>query len=144
MNSVYLHHIISKRHLRTSRSFSHLPAGNKFTRMLGRKTLNTAASLSSLFPNKTISSISTTHKTNRQQQQEDLIHLPPTKPPPPPPLTTPLPPPPIENNPHVFDLLSKDSSCFIHFAKSDTAVTSATVEKLVEKLTREMGMFVCN
>ncbi|KAI7888719.1 ras guanine nucleotide exchange factor domain-containing protein [Mucor mucedo] len=46
--------------------------------------------------------------------------------------------PPIENDPHVFDLVSKDSSHFIHYGKSDTTVTSATVEKLVEKLTREM------
>lgn len=54
-----------------------------------------------------------------------------------------LPEPPIENDPHVFDLVSKDSSHFIHYGKCDTTVTSATVEKLVEKLTREMGMFVC-
>lgn len=54
-----------------------------------------------------------------------------------------VPEPPIENDPHVFDLLSKDSSHFIHYGKCDTTVTSATVEKLVEKLTREMGMFVC-
>lgn len=53
------------------------------------------------------------------------------------------PPPPIENDPHVFDLITKDSSHFIHYGKCDTTVTSATLEKLVEKLTREMGMFVC-
>lgn len=57
--------------------------------------------------------------------------------------STEQPEPPIENDPHVFDLVSKDSSHFIHYGKSDTTVTSATVEKLVEKLTREMGMFVC-
>lgn len=54
-----------------------------------------------------------------------------------------VPEPPIENDPHVFDLVSKDSSHFIHYGKCDSTVTSATVEKLVEKLTREMGMFVC-
>ncbi|KAI9263603.1 ras guanine nucleotide exchange factor domain-containing protein [Helicostylum pulchrum] len=48
------------------------------------------------------------------------------------------PPPPIENDPHVFDLITKDSSHFIHYGKCDTTVTSATLEKLVEKLTREM------
>ena len=51
---------------------------------------------------------------------------------------------PIENDPHIFDLLSVDSGCFIHYGKSDDhTLTSAIVEKLVEKLTREMGMFVC-
>lgn len=127
----------NRRRLQTSRSFSHLPApGNKFSRLLGRKTLNTTASLSSLFPNKTITSSTSFFKTT---PADSLIHLSPSQSPPPPP----PPPQPIENNPHVFDVLTKDSSHFIHFAKSDTAVTSATVEKLVEKLTREMGMFVC-
>ncbi|KAG0165787.1 hypothetical protein DFQ30_007997 [Apophysomyces sp. BC1015] len=54
----------------------------------------------------------------------------------------PSPPPPIENDPHVFDLLEKDSPRFIHYSKRDSSagctMSSATVEKLVEKLTREM------
>lgn len=54
------------------------------------------------------------------------------------------PPPPLENDPHVFDLLFKDSAHYINYGKCDATVTSATVEKLIEKLTREMGMFVCN
>ncbi|KAG0175082.1 hypothetical protein DFQ29_007243 [Apophysomyces sp. BC1021] len=58
----------------------------------------------------------------------------------------PSPPPPIENDPHVFDLLEKDSPRFIHYSKRDSSagctMSSATVEKLVEKLTREMGNFV--
>ncbi|KAI8356764.1 ras guanine nucleotide exchange factor domain-containing protein [Choanephora cucurbitarum] len=46
---------------------------------------------------------------------------------------------PIENDPHIFELLSVDSGCFIHYGKSDDhTLTSAIVEKLVEKLTREM------
>ncbi|KAI9279186.1 ras guanine nucleotide exchange factor domain-containing protein [Sporodiniella umbellata] len=49
-----------------------------------------------------------------------------------------LPKEPIENNPHMFDFLWKDSYHFIHYRKSDTAITSATTEKLVERLTREM------
>ncbi|KAF7729160.1 hypothetical protein EC973_004928 [Apophysomyces ossiformis] len=52
------------------------------------------------------------------------------------------PPPPIENDPHVFDLLEKDSPRFIHYSKRESSngctMSSATVEKLVEKLTREM------
>lgn len=54
----------------------------------------------------------------------------------------PLPTPPIENDPHVFDVLSKDLPCFITYNNRDddtTVMTSATVEKLVEKLTSEMG-----
>ncbi|CAO3683276.1 unnamed protein product [Rhizopus stolonifer] len=53
--------------------------------------------------------------------------------------TSHIPKEPIENDPHVFDLLYKDALYFIHYGKSDSiTVTSATVEKLVEKLTREM------
>jgi hypothetical protein len=51
-----------------------------------------------------------------------------------------LPSPPIENDPQVYDLLAKDSAHFIHYGKSDNTVTSATVEKLIEKLTKEMGI----
>ncbi|KAI8986000.1 ras guanine nucleotide exchange factor domain-containing protein [Pilobolus umbonatus] len=50
-----------------------------------------------------------------------------------------IPPRPIENDPQVFDILAKDSLHFIHYGKCDTTMTSATTEKLVEKLTREMG-----
>ncbi|KAI7878579.1 ras GEF [Lichtheimia hyalospora FSU 10163] len=55
--------------------------------------------------------------------------------------SVPLPTPPIENDPHVFDVLSRDVSCFITYNNRDddtTVMTSATVEKLVEKLTSEM------
>ncbi|KAI8376066.1 ras guanine nucleotide exchange factor domain-containing protein [Radiomyces spectabilis] len=50
------------------------------------------------------------------------------------------PAPPVENDPHVFDLLHHDSSHFIHYTQRDNTMilSSATVEKLVEKLTREM------
>jgi hypothetical protein len=128
--------------------------------MFGRKTLHTAASLSSLFPHKTITgnaSIKIKQSHSLHDLKGDIMSaiiasasssssctddawlgiddasqepLPP--------------PPPIENDPHVFDLLSKDSAHYIHYGKCDATVTSATVEKLIEKLTREMGMFVCN
>lgn len=52
------------------------------------------------------------------------------------------PPPPIENDPHIFDLLAQDDVRFINYSKRDggqDVMSSATVEKLVEKLTREMG-----
>lgn len=52
------------------------------------------------------------------------------------------PPPPIEYDPHVFDLLSEDSPRLINYSKREASqglMNSATVEKLVEKLTREMG-----
>ncbi|KAI9494208.1 ras guanine nucleotide exchange factor domain-containing protein [Zychaea mexicana] len=61
---------------------------------------------------------------DQQQQQE---------PPSPPPA------PPIENDPHVFDLLERNSTRFIYYGKrDDPQLTSATIEKLVEKLTKEM------
>lgn len=157
----------SNRHLKTSRSFSHIPhnAGCKFSRMFGRKTLNNAT----LFPNKTIASITTLGNAQENavpvwMNELDNSKDEPTQQPPPSMQqqytslpdqnynhenqdvndNEPKPPPkPIENDPHVFDLLSKDSSLFIHYGKCDTTVTSATVEKLVEKLTRDMGMFVC-
>ncbi|KAI9258773.1 ras guanine nucleotide exchange factor domain-containing protein [Phascolomyces articulosus] len=51
----------------------------------------------------------------------------------------PPPSPPIENDPHVFDLLERNSTRFITFSKRDeNQLSSATVEKLVEKLTKEM------
>jgi hypothetical protein len=120
--------------------------------MFGRKTLNTATSLTSLFPNKTIAN----HDEQEQESRESLLLLPWNKLLPEQPKDSSLlllceefkqimkpPPKPIENDPHVFDLLSKNSSLFIHYGKCDnTTVTSATVEKLIEKLTREMGMYV--
>jgi hypothetical protein len=139
----------SNRRLQTSRSFSHLPtSSSKITRMFGRKTLHTATSLSSLFPHKTITGnikIKSSHSlqgdimstiiASASAAEEPWIQL----------NQEPLPPPPpIENDPHVFDLLSKDSAHYIHYGKCDATVTSATVEKLIEKLTREMGMFVCS
>ncbi|KAI7882593.1 ras GEF [Lichtheimia hyalospora FSU 10163] len=51
------------------------------------------------------------------------------------------PTPPIENDPHVFDLLANNSKQFIMFSRrndKDHVMTSATAEKLVEKLTCEM------
>ncbi|KAI9020107.1 ras guanine nucleotide exchange factor domain-containing protein [Phycomyces nitens] len=65
-------------------------------------------------------------------EQEDpyVTNTPP--PPPPPPL-------PVENDPHVYDLLAQDNPSFIHYSNRNlTMMSSATVEKLVEKLTREM------
>ncbi|KAG2211274.1 hypothetical protein INT47_006394, partial [Mucor saturninus] len=98
-------------------------SNNKFTRMFGRN-------LTSLFPTNKIvdfdGSIMTTLLLTAAAAAATNT------------LTTEKPEPPIENDPHVFDLVSKDSSHFIHYGKSDTTVTSATVEKLVEKLTREM------
>ena len=53
------------------------------------------------------------------------------------------PSPPIENDPHVFDLLEQNStSRFITFSKRDEKLSSATVEKLVAKLTKEMGKYI--
>lgn len=55
--------------------------------------------------------------------------------------TTP-PPPPIENDTHIFDLLSKDNTYFIHYSKKNdsiTSINSATVEKLVEIITKDIG-----
>ena len=52
------------------------------------------------------------------------------------------PTPPIENDPHVFDLLANNSNQFIMFSRrndKDHVMTSAPAEKLVEKLTYEMG-----
>lgn len=133
--------------------------------MFGRCT-NTATSLTSLFPNKSTTTASSAtnlkpfkkkkaaiaaakEKEQRQKQQKQKINLEKEKVIEPEQITAVEPPqqipePPIENDPHVFDLLSKDSSSFIHYGKKndDTTVTSATVEKLVEKLTREMGMFL--
>lgn len=57
----------------------------------------------------------------------------------------PPPPPPIENDPHIFDLLQTDPNRFINYSKRESnqgALSSATVEKLVEKLTKEMGIVV--
>ncbi|KAL0095249.1 ras guanine nucleotide exchange factor domain-containing protein, partial [Phycomyces blakesleeanus] len=54
---------------------------------------------------------------------------------------TDTPPPllPVENDPHVYDLLAQDNPSFIHYSNRNlTMMSSATVEKLVEKLTREM------
>ncbi|CAO3632709.1 unnamed protein product [Cunninghamella echinulata] len=55
---------------------------------------------------------------------------------------TPPPPPPIENDTHIFDLLSKDSTYFIHYSKKHDNLTSsmnsATVEKLVEIITKDI------
>ncbi|KAI9317885.1 ras guanine nucleotide exchange factor domain-containing protein [Dichotomocladium elegans] len=51
------------------------------------------------------------------------------------------PTPPIENEPRVFDLLAADTPSFITYStqeNGDRVMASATVEKLVEKLTREM------
>ena len=129
----------TNRRLQPSRSFSHIPCstGTKLTRMFGRKTPNTAI----LFPNKTFNyGTSLEDEKNQlpwivQDHDFDLSQLKLNR--------EPTPAPPIENDPHVFDLISGDSSLFIHYGKCDTIVTSATVEKLVEKLTREMGMFVC-
>ncbi|KAI9321569.1 ras guanine nucleotide exchange factor domain-containing protein [Dichotomocladium elegans] len=53
----------------------------------------------------------------------------------------PTPTPPIENDPHVFDVLIDHSSQFITFSKRDdnpNVVNSATIEKLVEKLTNDI------
>ncbi|KAK4516504.1 Histone acetyltransferase type B subunit 2 [Mucor velutinosus] len=177
----------SNRRLHTSQSFSHIPAAaaaaaievdsvmglpdqttNKLSKML-EKTKN----ISLLFPNKTITGISSDnshshyhhhhHHHHHPRQHVDQILLDPmqqqhqndeswvqpistvqtltslqhadavvvvaeNRPP----------PLPIENDPHIFDLLAKDTSRFIHYGKSDATITSATVEKLIEKLTREM------
>ncbi|KAI7862818.1 ras guanine nucleotide exchange factor domain-containing protein [Spinellus fusiger] len=49
---------------------------------------------------------------------------------------------PVESDPHVYDLLEKDIPRFIHYSKCNAThqsmISSATVEKLVEKLTRTM------
>lgn len=112
--------------------------------MFGRKTLNTATSLTSIFPIDKkeeeeqdpllLPWMNTAKKDERNSLLllcEELKQI-----------TLKPPPKPIENNPHVFDLLSKNSSLFIHYGKCDnTTITSATVEKLIEKLTLEMGKF---
>ncbi|GAN00980.1 low temperature essential 1 protein [Mucor ambiguus] len=136
------------------------PTTNKLSRMLER-----TRNISLLFPNKTITGInndkSHSHYYHHRQhvdqilldpmqqqhehgeswvQPESTVQT----------LTSPQqsvaavaaenrpPPLPIENDPHIFDLLAKDASSFIHYGKSDAIITSATVEKLIEKLTREM------
>lgn len=148
--------------MKSSKSLSHIPVlsangsigGAKLTRMFGRCTATTT---SLLFPNKSTSTSSTksaasmfkkkkssstdNDKEKEEKQQPLSQHLSVEEKEP---ITAKeVPEPPIENDPHVFDLLTKDSSHFIHYGKKndDTTVTSATVEKLVEKLTREMGMF---
>ncbi|CEP10685.1 hypothetical protein [Parasitella parasitica] len=126
---------------------------SKLTRML-EKTRN----ISLLFPNKTITgstSFPPHHHHHLLQQHHPLQQIldpmqarqheswdePQLKKPPQqqPQSTENSPPPlPIENDPHIFDLLAKDASTFIHYGKADATITSATVEKLIEKLTREM------
>lgn len=160
----------SNRRLQASRSFSHIPvvaAGaadnavmdlpdqtTKLSRMLEK-----TKSISLLFPNKTITGTSHHHQQQHRQhvdqildpmqqdQHESWIQQTSTET-----LTSQpaasvesRPPPlPIENDPHIFDLLAKDTCRFIHYGKSDATITSATVEKLIEKLTREMGMLSSN
>ncbi|KAI8642467.1 ras guanine nucleotide exchange factor domain-containing protein [Parasitella parasitica] len=158
----------SNRCLHASRSFSHIPATmdnddagpspgvfasvpdknstSKLTRMLG-KTRN----ISSLFPNKTITGTTTSSHCQEhhplqqildpmQHPQHESWDEPQLKKAPTPPQSTENSPPPlpIENDPHIFDLLAKDASSFVHYGKADATITSATVEKLIEKLTREM------
>ncbi|KAL9554204.1 hypothetical protein MBANPS3_002911 [Mucor bainieri] len=133
---------------------------NKLSRML-EKTKN----IPLLFPNKTIASISSDNSSHphyhHHRQHVDQILLDPMQQqheqneswvqpvstaqtltslqPEAEVLAENRPPPlPIENDPHIFDLLAKDTSSFIHYGKSDATITSATVEKLIEKLTREM------
>ncbi|KAL7333285.1 Guanine nucleotide exchange factor lte1, variant 2 [Mucor circinelloides] len=157
----------SNRRLQASRSFSHIPVAaasaadnavmdlpdqtTKLSRMLEK-----TKSISLLFPNKTITGTSHHHYHHhhqhhqhvdqildpmQQDQHESWIQQTSTDT-----LTSQpaasvesRPPPlPIENDPHIFDLLAKDTCRFIHYGKSDATITSATVEKLIEKLTREM------
>lgn len=69
-----------------------------------------------------------TPSLNAEDDNETTLQRPPT--------------PPIENDPHVFDLLANNSSQFVMFSRrndKDHIMTSATAEKLVEKLTSEMG-----
>ncbi|ORZ05985.1 ras guanine nucleotide exchange factor domain-containing protein [Absidia repens] len=57
------------------------------------------------------------------------------------PPSPPLPPPPIENDTHIFDLLTTDNSYFVHHSQRpdhSSSMSSATVEKLVEILTNGM------
>ncbi|KAI8334393.1 ras guanine nucleotide exchange factor domain-containing protein [Chlamydoabsidia padenii] len=68
----------------------------------------------------------------------DALAIPPCRPPSPPP-----PPPPIENDTHIFDLLSMDQvdSYFMHYSQRtdrSPCMNSVTVEKLVEILTKEI------
>jgi hypothetical protein len=68
----------------------------------------------------------------------------PCRPPSPPP-----PPPPIENDTHIFDLLTMNdaSAYFIHYSQRperSPTMNSVTVEKLVEILTREIGKCLRN
>lgn len=122
---------------------------NKLARMI-EKTRN----ISLLFPNKTITG--NTSLVNQQHQHLEQILYPMQhqyeswaqkqskkvlKKSQPKPIENNPPPLPIENDPHIFDLLAKDASSFIHYGKSDATITSATVEKLIEKITREMGTY---
>lgn len=159
----------SNRRLQASRSFSHIPvvaagaADNAVMNLPDQTTklsrmLEKTKSISLLFPNKTITGTSHHQQQHRQHvdqildpmqqdQHESWIQQTSTET-----LTSQpavsvesRPPPlPIENDPHIFDLLAKDTCRFIHYGKSDATITSATVEKLIEKLTREMGMLSSN
>lgn len=122
---------------------------NKLTRIM-EKTRN----ISLLFPNKTIAG-NTSFVNQQYQHLEQILHpmqhqheswvqqqyKKVLKTPQPKPVENDLPPLPIENDPHIFDLLAKDTPSFIHYGKSDATITSATVEKLIEKITREMGTY---
>ncbi|KAI8145314.1 ras guanine nucleotide exchange factor domain-containing protein [Fennellomyces sp. T-0311] len=143
-------------HLHTSRSFTQ-GTTNKLSKMFARRR----KSLSSHLP--TSSPITPTTKTfhrneeetkgivsaiiaaaNRSSEEQSLgwvgvedenneeEYTADVEPPPPP-------APPIENDPHVFDLLEQNSDRFINYSKRESSqLNSATVEKLVEKLTKEM------
>ncbi|KAI7899637.1 ras guanine nucleotide exchange factor domain-containing protein [Cokeromyces recurvatus] len=130
--------------MKASRSFSHIPItrnnhSNRFSRIFSRKATV------SLFPNKTITGkqkplllldwMNDEEKDTSQNETDPSSkvtkYLPLTE-------DCSPPSPPIENDPYIFDLLTKDSPHFIHFSKNDMTITSATIEKLVEKLTREL------